>query len=92
MKGLKPRKPQIYKKFLCNEENKQQLVELMHTCWSEMVIKERTVILVKEGDVFQISPEQEGQLTIPELKSYQEDSQLIRPGFQRLQMFQYQRF
>ena len=62
----------------------------MHTCWSEMVIKERTVILVKEGDAFQISPEQEGLLTIPELKSNKEetDSLVIRPGFARLQMFQ----
>ena len=39
-----------------------------------MVIEERRVILVKEGDAFQISPEQEGQLTIPELKSNQEET------------------
>ena len=44
----------------------------MHICWSEMVIEERIVILGKEGDAFQRSPEQEGKLTIPELKSNQQ--------------------
>ena len=69
VKGLKTQKPQNWKTLLCNEENKQQFVELMQTCWTEMMIEEQTVILVKYGDAFQISPEQEGQLTAPELKS-----------------------
>ena len=43
--------------FLCYEENKQLLVELMHTCWSEIVIEGPTDILVKESDVNKISPE-----------------------------------
>ena len=46
----------------------------MHTCWSEMLIEEQRVILVKEGGAFQISPEHEGQLTIPELKFHQEET------------------
>ena len=37
-----------------------------------MVIEEQIVILGKEGDAFLISQEQEGQLTIPELKSNQQ--------------------
>ena len=70
------------KNFLCNEENKQQLVKLMHICWSEMVIEEQIVILGKECDAFQISSEQEGQFTISELKSNQQktDTGIMLPN------------
>ena len=40
VKELKTKKSQNWKNFLCNEDNKQQLVELMHTFWSEMAIEE----------------------------------------------------
>ena len=46
VRGLKTLMPQNWKKFLCNEEHKQQLVEFMQTCISEMMIEERTVLLV----------------------------------------------
>ena len=47
VKLLKTQKLQNWKKCLCfSEENKQQLVELMQTCWSEMMIEERTVFFL----------------------------------------------
>ena len=42
----------------------------MHTCWSELVQADRRVILIKNGEAFDIA---QGE-TIPELRSNQEET------------------
>lgn len=70
VKGVNTKKPHDWKAFLCNEENKEQLIGLMHTCWSELVQDDRRVILIKNGEAFDIAQEE----NIPELKSNQEET------------------
>ena len=70
VKGAKTRRPYDWKGFLCNDDNKQQLIELMHTTWPEFV-EDRNVILVKNGEAFHIGEQVE---SIPELRSNQEET------------------
>ena len=64
--------PQKSKNFVCNIENMQQLVNLCTHAGVRWWLRSEQLFWAKEGDAFQISPEQEGQLTIPELKSNQQ--------------------
>ena len=70
VKGANTRKPHDWKTFLSNEENKEQLVGLMHTCWAELVPDDRSVILIENGDAFNIGKEE----NIPGLRSNQEET------------------
>lgn len=56
VKSLKTKKPHDWRKFLRNEENKQQLVEVMYTCWLQYLKDDRRVILIKESAAFTIRP------------------------------------
>ena len=64
--------PQKSKNFVCNIENMQQLVNLCTHAGVRWWLRSEQLFWAKEGDAFQMSPEQEGQLTIPELKSNQQ--------------------
>ena len=70
MKGANTKKPRDWKAFLCNEENKEQLIGPMHTCWSELVQDDRRVLLIKNGEAFDIAKEEH----IPDLRSNQEET------------------
>jgi len=67
VKGPMTRKPRDWKTFLVNEENKQQLIAMMQTCWSELVT-DRSVILIRNGEAHII---EDGRI-LPELRSNQE--------------------
>ena len=74
VKGLLTEKPHDWKQFLQNEDNKKQLVQLMHKCWLEYVKENRKVILIKEGEAFRITRTDTESETIQELKSSQEET------------------
>jgi hypothetical protein len=74
VKGLNTKKPHDWKNFLCNEENKQQLIELMHKCWLEFVHDDCKVILIKEDEAFHICGNEGEAESIPELRSNQEET------------------
>jgi len=70
VKGASTKKPRDWKAFLCNEENKEQLIGPMHTCWSELVQDDRRVLLIKNGEAFDIAKEEH----IPDLRSNEEET------------------
>ena len=70
VKGANTKKPCDWKVFLCNEENKEQLIGLMYTCWSDLVQDDRRVILIKNGEAFDIAQAE----NIPDLRSNQEET------------------
>ena len=70
VKGANTKKTYDRKTFLSNEENKEQLIGLMHTCWSELAPDDRSVILIKNGETFNIGQEE----NIPGFKSNQEET------------------
>ena len=76
MKGKKTKKPSDWKIFLSNSENKEQLIELMFTVWSQTdflnKIEGRNVTLIKQGEAFKMS--KDGVERIRNLRSNQEDT------------------
>ena len=70
VKGANTKKTHDLKTFLNNEENKEQLIGFMHTCWSELVPDNRSVILIKNGEAFNIGQEE----NISGLRSNQEET------------------
>ncbi len=72
VKRSNTKKPQDWKGFLCNADNKDQLIQLMLTCWSEFAKGDRKLILIKNGEAFQVAEQSE---SIPELRSNQEETE-----------------
>lgn len=59
-KGPMTKKPHDWKSFLLDEEDKQQLVAMMQSCWSDLV-KDRKVILIRNGEAHGIEDERSNQ-------------------------------
>lgn len=73
VKGPKTRKPHEWKKFLCNDDNKEQLIDLMQKCWPKLVTN-RKVILVNKGVAFLLGDGNDEAGEIYELRSNQEET------------------
>lgn len=71
VKGVNTRKPRDWKNFLCNDENKEQLISLMHTCWLELVKGDQTLIFIENGQWYDLAKNDE---SIPVIRSNQEET------------------
>ncbi len=70
MNGPSTKRSHDWKVFLCNEENKSELIVMMHITWHELV-QDRQVIPIKNGEAFEVGGQAE---RIPELHSGHEET------------------
>ena len=92
-KGLITEKPNDIKIFLCNDEYKQQLIELRHDNWLKYIEENGTVILIMDREAFHVDAH-DGAEHIPQLKSNQEETDskvVLYRSYAAKEVYQYAR-